>query len=117
MLKFMVVIYRRTDLTHEQFLRHLQEVHGPLAKNLPGLRKYVQNIVRDDPRRKPPGWDAVVELYFDDWSSMEAAWASPQGAASDADLPAFADLTRTTWSVVDAIIALEYYDAGMKTRK
>ena len=67
--------------------------------------------------RKAPGWDAVVELYFDDWSSMEAAWASPQGAASDADLPAFADLTRTTWSVVDAITMLEYQGAGVKTRK
>ncbi|MFY9680881.1 MAG: EthD domain-containing protein [Candidatus Sulfotelmatobacter sp.] len=117
MLKFMVVIYRRPDLTHEQFRRHLQEVHGPLAKNLPGLRKYIQNLVHDDSTRKPPGWDAVVELYFDDWSSMEAAWASPQGAASDADLPAFADLTRTTWSVVDAITMLEYQGAGVKTRK
>jgi hypothetical protein len=29
MLKFMVVIYRRPDLTHEQFRRNLQEVHGP----------------------------------------------------------------------------------------
>jgi hypothetical protein len=37
---------------------------------------------------------------------MEAAWASPQGAASDADLPAFADLSRTTWSVVDEITVL-----------
>jgi uncharacterized protein (TIGR02118 family) len=107
MLKFMVVIYRHPDLTEKQFRRHLQEVHGPLAKNLPGLRTYIQNIVGNDPRRQPPGWDAIVELYFDDRSSMEAAWASPQGAASDADLPAFADLTRTTWSVVDAITVLE----------
>jgi hypothetical protein len=37
---------------------------------------------------------------------MEAAWASPEGAASDADLPAFADLKRTTWSVVDEITLL-----------
>jgi uncharacterized protein (TIGR02118 family) len=107
MIKFMVVLYRRPELAHEQFRRHLQDVHGLLAKKLPGLRKYVQNIVCDDPNRKPPGWDAVIELYFDDWSAMEAAWASPQGAASDADLPAFADLTRTTWSAVDEVIVLE----------
>jgi hypothetical protein len=37
---------------------------------------------------------------------MEAAWASPQGAASDADLELFADLTRVTWSVVEEIIEL-----------
>ena len=107
MLKFRVVVYRRPEWTHEQFRRHMREIHGPLAMNLPGLRKYVQNFVSNDPQRKPPGWDAVVELYFDDRPSMEAAWASPQGAASDADLETFADLTRTAWSTVDEVIVLE----------
>jgi uncharacterized protein (TIGR02118 family) len=103
MLKFIVVLYRRPDLTREQFRRHLQEVHGPLARNLPGLRRYIQNFVVDDPTRQPPDWDAIVELYFDDRPAMEAAWASPQGEASDADLPAFTDLGRTTWSAVEEI--------------
>jgi uncharacterized protein (TIGR02118 family) len=106
MLKFVVVLYKRPDLTQEQFRRHLQEIHGALATNLPGLRKYIQNFACTDPKRTP-GWDAVIELYFDNWSTMETAWASPQGAASDADLPAFADLTRTTWSAVEEVIVLE----------
>ena len=101
MIKFMVVLYRRPDFTPSQFRRHLLEVHAPLARNLPGVRKYVHNYPADDPRRKSPGWDAIVELYFDNWAAMEAAWATPEGAASDADLPKFADLTRTTWSVVE----------------
>ena len=103
MLKFMVVLYRRPDLTSAQFFQHLELVHAPLAKNLPGLKRYRQNHVSPDPNREHPGWDAIVELYFDDTESMEAAWSSPQGTASDADLPLFADLTRTTWSVVDEI--------------
>ncbi len=103
MLKFMVVLYRRPDLSREEFRRHLETVHAALARNLPDLRRYVQNHVCADPRRKDPGWDAIVELYFDDWAAMEAAWASPQGAASDSDLPLFTDLTRTTWSVVEEI--------------
>jgi uncharacterized protein (TIGR02118 family) len=107
MLKFMVVIYKRAEMSSEEFRRHLTEVHGSLAAKLPGLRKYVQNYPRTDPKRRPPAWDAVIELYFDDWSTMEAAWASPEGIASDADLPAFADLTRTMWSVVDEITVLE----------
>jgi hypothetical protein len=46
--------------------------------------------------------------YFDDGAAMEVAWASPEGAAPDSDLPAaFADLTRTTWSAVDEIMVLE----------
>ena len=107
MLKFMVVIYRRPELTPAEFRRHLEEVHGPLVKNLPGIRKYIQNYVCSDAKRKAPGWDAIVEVYFDSWDAMEAAWATPQGAASDADLPAFADLSRTTWSVVEEVTLLE----------
>src|ERR1700722_15177565 len=105
MLKFMVVIYKRPELTREQFRKHLREIHGPLAKNLPGLRKYVQNYICADPTRKP-GWDAVVELYFDDWSSMEAPGASPQGSASPAGLPAFVVFTRTPLSAVDEVAVL-----------
>jgi len=106
MLKFMVVVSRRADWTHEEFRRHFEKVHGPLAKQLPGLRKYVQNYVCSDPKRESPGWDAIVELYFDNWGAMEAAWASSQGAASDADLEEFADMARTTWSVVEEVTVM-----------
>jgi len=102
MLKFMVVLYRRPDLSAAQFRQHLTQVHAPLAKALPGLRGYKQNHVCSDPKRKP-GWDAIVELTFDNWEAMENAWASPEGAASDGDLPAFADSTRTTWSAVEEL--------------
>ena len=107
MLKFMVVLYRRTDLTSAQFRHHLEQTHAPLAKALAGLKKYRQNHVADDPRRKHPGWDAIVELYFQSRQAMEAAWDSPQGRASDADLPLFVDLNRTTWSVVEEVTLLE----------
>ena len=101
MLKMIVVLYKRRGMAEDEFRKYLLEIHGPIAKGLPGLRKYVQNHVVPDTKRRHPGWDAIVELYFDDWVSMERAWASPQGAASDADLPKFVDVDRTTWSVVD----------------
>src|SRR5271163_2589575 len=103
MVKFMVVVYKRQGMSSQEFRRYFEDIHGPLAKKLPGLRRYVQNFAQADAKRKPPEWDAVIELYFDDQASMEAAWAGPEGAASDADLPMFADLNRTTWSVVEEI--------------
>lgn len=105
MLKFMVVLYRRHDLTQAQFRHHLETIHGPLALRLPGLRKYTRNYALPDSKRNP-GWDAIVELYFDSGEAMEAAWASSQGAASDADLPLFADLSRSSWSAVEEVKAL-----------
>ena len=103
MLKFMVMLYRRKDLSPSQFAKHLREIHGPLARKLPGLRKYVQNYPVQDAKRNPPAWDAIVELYWDDRDAMEAAWRSPEGAASDADLPLFVDMERTSWSVVEEV--------------
>lgn len=107
MLKFMVVLFRRADLSADQFRRHLEDVHAPLAKALPGLKKYRQNYAVASPKRRHPGWDAIVELYFDSRDAMEAAWTSPQGEASDSDLQRFADLSRTTWSVVEEITLRE----------
>ena len=71
MVKFIVVLYRRPDVSPEEFHRNLRREHGAMAERLPGLRRYVQNHVAPDPSRRHPGWDAVVELFWDDWAAME----------------------------------------------
>jgi uncharacterized protein (TIGR02118 family) len=106
MLKFIVVLTRREGTSATEFQRYFKEVHKPLAKQIPGLKRYVQNFVVDDAKRKRPAWDAVIELYFDDWASMESAWASAQGRASTEDLTAFADLEKSAWSVVEETVIL-----------
>ncbi len=100
MVKFMVVLYRRPDLSEGEFQAFLRDVHGPMAEAMPNLLHYTQNFVAPDPTRKHPGWDAIVELFWADRETMEADWASPEGQAATADLAEFADLSRTTWSVV-----------------
>ena len=45
MIKFMVVLYRRRDLSAEEFAAKLRTVHGPMAERIPGLKRYVQNHV------------------------------------------------------------------------
>ena len=95
----MVVLYRRPDLSGERFRQILRGDHGALAERLPGLRRYVQNHVAPDPNRKHPGWDAVIELYWDDWTSMEAAWATAEGRLATEHLAELADPLRTTWSI------------------
>ena len=104
MLKFAVIIYKRPEMSVERFREYFRAVHGPLAEQMPGLRRYVQNFVVVDPKREPPGWDGIAELYFGDREAMEAAWASPEGERATNDLANFADLKRTTWSVVDEFV-------------
>jgi uncharacterized protein (TIGR02118 family) len=101
MVKFMVVLYRRQDHSPEAFAVNLRQIHAPLAERIPGLRRYVQNHVAFDSTRQHPGWDAIVELYWDDRASMEAAWRSPEGEAATEHLKEFVDLARTTWAIVD----------------
>ena len=100
MVKFVVVLYRRPDVPAERFHAILRNEHGAMAEQLPGLRRYVQNHVTPDPSRKHPGWDAVIELYWDDAASMEAAWSSPAGRQATDHLEEFVDLARSTWSIV-----------------
>jgi len=104
MIKFMVVIYKRRDLGLEDFGRYFREVHGPLAEAMPGLVRYRQNHLAPDPKREPPGWHGIAELYFEGREEMEAAWDSAEGRAATDDLEHFVDLERTRWSVVDELV-------------
>jgi len=101
MLKFVVVLYKMPVLSEAEFAKYLREVHGPMAEKIPGLCKYKQNYPLKDETRKHPGWNAIVELYFENWDSMEAAWRTPEGVAATADLAKFTDVERTTWSAVE----------------
>jgi uncharacterized protein (TIGR02118 family) len=106
MLKFVVVLRRRSDWTYDQFYDYFIHVHGPLAQAIPGLRRYKQNFPVADPMRAAPHWDCVVELYFDDKESMEAAWESEQGKTAAADVEVLADMARTSWSIVEERVVI-----------
>ena len=85
----MVVIYR-TPENVEAFDRHYFEIHVPLAKKIPGLRKYE---VSDGAIATPVGTFDVYRigtLYFDDLAAIEEAFASPEGQAARADRRLFA---------------------------
>ena len=101
MWKMIVVLHRRPDFTRERFLSYLRDVHGPLADRLPGLVGYRQNHVVADATRRDPGWDAVVEFWWETRDAMESAWRTPEGQAATNDLDLFADVGRTSWSIVD----------------
>ena len=70
------------------FERHYREIHVPLVKKLPGVRRYTFNRntrpVRGDPYYR------VAELDFDDVTALQQAFASPEGRAAAADVDALA---------------------------
>jgi uncharacterized protein (TIGR02118 family) len=83
MIKSLSLLTRKPELTHEQFMRHWVEIHAPLAHGVPGVRRYVQNHIRDEPTRPDiptteVAVDGVAELWFDDRAAMDRANASPE---------------------------------------
>jgi uncharacterized protein (TIGR02118 family) len=86
----MLVVYR-TPSDPEAFDRHYFEIHVPLAKKLPGLRRY---DVSRGPIVTPNGQDAaylIATLSFDgDIAAIHHAFASEAGQECAADRRRFA---------------------------
>ncbi|WP_405866832.1 MULTISPECIES: EthD family reductase [unclassified Streptomyces] len=74
------------------FDRHYREVHLPLARRLPGLRRYTLGRRADDVRGGEP-CHLVAELEWDTREELDAAFASPEGRACAADSARLQELT------------------------
>ena len=85
----MIILLKKKDsLTDQEFAKYLLEKHAPLTQKMPGLRKYVVNVVRRPPNREPD-YDGVVELWFDDSETMKKAFTSTEGQATQKDTESF----------------------------
>ena len=85
----LVVIYK-TPKDKAAFDKHYFETHVPIAKKIPGLRRYE---VSDGAVGSPAGESGVhliATLEFDDMAAIGAAFASPEGQAAAADVQVFA---------------------------
>ena len=101
MVKIVVLLPRREDMSREEFERYWRERHLPLVAKLPGLRRLVAHRVLPDPNGSAPAYDGVAEDWFDDLQAHDAALASPQGQAVLADAPNFLDMARFQLLVVE----------------
>jgi len=80
----MVVIYR-TPKDPEAFDAHYRDVHIPMAKRLPGLRRYeVSRRPIVTPAADPEPY-LIAMLHFDDLEAIRRAFATPEGQACAAD--------------------------------
>jgi len=82
-IKVVGLLTRRPEFTHEQFVRHWLEIHGPLARAVPGIRRYVQSHVvgtrtRSDIPETNVEIDGIAELWYDDQAALARAAASAE---------------------------------------
>jgi uncharacterized protein (TIGR02118 family) len=86
----LVVLYKKPKNT-EAFDKHYSSVHVPLAKKIPGLKKYDISKGAVETPAGPSGIHLVATLYFDSLDAVKAGLASAQGQAAAGDLANFAD--------------------------
>src|SRR5687768_15594328 len=94
MLKLVGLAKRKPGMSLEDFGRYWAEKHAAIAKDLPGLRRYVVSPFIGDINGDEPAWDGMAELWFDDRAALEQARKSSVWAASGVDRPEFQDTGR-----------------------
>jgi uncharacterized protein (TIGR02118 family) len=95
-IKLVYCISRKPGMGVEEFSRYWEEVHGPLGRRIPGLRRLVQSHTMPQvDELPPPDFDGMAELWFDDVESLRRARRSPEWSASTADEANFIDPART----------------------
>jgi uncharacterized protein (TIGR02118 family) len=99
-IKVLSLLTRKPDLSHDEFVKHWRDVHGPLAHGIPGLRRYVQSHItgtrtRADIAELDIDIDGIAELWYDDAASMAAASATPEAKRLYADGALFISRIKT----------------------
>ena len=94
MIKIMLLLHRREDLSIDEFRAYWHGQHRALLERLPGLRRLVLNDVLPGPDGAPGPCDGIAEDWFESPDAMQAAFASPEGMAVAADTPNFLDPAR-----------------------
>ncbi|CAN5391842.1 hypothetical protein BH10PSE12_BH10PSE12_13250 [soil metagenome] len=126
MIKCLFLLYRKPELSAEEFSDYWSQVHSRMAvATAPamGMKRYVQNHRRDHPIAdafqqgrgcKMGDFDGMAEAWWDDFETMaEAAGRTPAevGIAILADEARFVDMARSIiwfaeekpfWPVQDA---------------
>jgi uncharacterized protein (TIGR02118 family) len=95
-IKLVYCITRRPGMSIEEFSRYWHDVHGPIGRRIPGLRRLVQSHPVLHPDDLPSAaFDGMAELWFDDLDALRAARKSAEWQASNNDEANFIDETRT----------------------
>jgi uncharacterized protein (TIGR02118 family) len=99
---------RRPDLSAEELDAHWSRVHGAIGARIPGLRRLVQSRAVPVPGDvRPPDFDGVAELWFDDVDAFLRARASEAWREATLDEANFLDPRTTAYLVTEERTILE----------
>lgn len=84
----LIALYK-TPADTASFDLHYADVHTPLVKKIPGLRRLEIATITGAPIGETQYY-LMAEMYFDDQDSMQRSLSTPEGKATARDLAGFA---------------------------
>lgn len=85
-----VIVIYKIPRDPAAFDKYYFETHIPLARKIPGLRKYQLSKGAIATPGGPSSFHLIATLTFDSLADIQAAFASPEGQVAAADVPKFA---------------------------
>jgi uncharacterized protein (TIGR02118 family) len=85
-----VVVMYKTPKDAAAFDTYYFATHVPIAKKIPGLRKYEVSQGPVATPVGPSGFHLIATLYFDSLAAIQAGFGSAEGKAAAADVQKFA---------------------------
>ncbi len=90
MIKMVAMIKRKDNMGREEFNKYWLEVHAPLEKKWPGLKKYViSTTIGAVAPAGEPEYDGIAELWFEDEAALKKALESQERKISREDFLKF----------------------------
>ncbi len=100
MYKHTALLVRKEGLTHEEFLDHWLNEHVPIAREIPGVVKYLTTVPTDPESAE---FDGIAELYFEDLDALHASLGHEASRDYDPDDPK----SKAAREDVDNFLAIE----------
>ena len=84
MIKFTILLRKRADMTHDEFVQYHKNNHAALFTSLPEVQQYVRKYVQchtlavELPGLPPPAYDGTTELWFDNVEDIAKVFTAPR---------------------------------------
>jgi uncharacterized protein (TIGR02118 family) len=112
-IKLIVAIRKRSDMSVEDFQSHWREKHAALVRENLATKRYVRKYVQCRTRVDPYGngdvpFDGTAELWFDSVADKDAFFSDPDYLHNvRPDEARFADMSRTVFFVTEEEVVIE----------
>jgi uncharacterized protein (TIGR02118 family) len=104
MIKLVVGLVCKDDMSIEEFEEHWNEEHAPRASEIPNLEKYTTAVALDPDES---AYDGIAELYFESAGDIETAFDSEAGRWALEDLENFTETDENTQMVLEETVQVE----------